>query len=47
MPKFDKLVMGLAALALMFCLIGPATIWRMAKTVAELLLIILVFIWML
>lgn len=45
MSEFDKLVMGLAASALMFYIIGPAAIWRISKTMAELLLVILVFIW--
>ena len=39
-------IMIVAAIAsFLFFLIGPAAIWRITKTVAEFLLVILVFIW--
>ena len=45
MTEFDKLIVGAAGAVVVICLVGPATIWRITKTLGECLLVILVLIW--
>ncbi len=45
MTALDQLIVGAAAAMIVVYLVGPAAIWRITKTVAELLLVILVLIW--
>lgn len=47
MPGFDNLMIGIAISASILYLIGPDTAWQITKGMAEWLLVILVFIWML
>lgn len=44
MSEFETMI-GAAIASFLFFLIGPSAIWRFTKTVAEVLLVVLVFIW--
>ncbi len=47
MSELDKLVFVGAAIMTLVYLIGPAALWGIPKTLAELLLVALLLIWML
>jgi hypothetical protein len=45
MSELDKLMLVTAATMIVMCLVGPSAIWRITKTLGELLLVILVLVW--
>jgi hypothetical protein len=45
MSELDKVIIGAAAAMVVIYLLGPSAIWRIAKTLAEWALVILVLIW--
>jgi hypothetical protein len=45
MSELDKVIIGAAVAMALIYLLGPSAIWRITKTVAEWLLVILVLIW--
>lgn len=45
MSELDKLIVAIAVTMILIYLVGPATLWRITKAVAEWLLVILVLIW--
>ncbi len=45
MSELVKVIIGAAAAMTVIYLLGPSAVWRITKTVAEWLLVILVLIW--
>jgi len=45
MTELDKLILSAAAAMIVIFLVGPSAVWRIVKTAAEWLVVILFIIW--